>query len=84
MNIKKYAESTVDESVFYGKVEVETESKSEWENVILVLETAFANDSVVCHCNLKENAELIATILDHDTENKVCPIDALRGEEDGK
>lgn len=79
MIIKKYAEATVDESVFYGKVEVETESKSEWENVIRFLEAAHVNDDCVCHCNMKENAELIATILDYDVENKVCPIDSLMG-----
>ena len=83
MIIKKYAEATVDESVFYGRIEVETENKSEWENVIHILETAF-DDGVVLHCNLKENAELVATILDHDIENKVCPIDALIGTKDGK
>ena len=84
MNIKKYAECTVDESVFYGKVEVETESKNEWENVIQILESVLNGDGVVCHCELKENAELIARVLDHDIEHKVCPIDALRGAEDGK
>lgn len=76
MIIKKYAESNVDESCFYGKIEVETNTKSEWENVIHLLETGL-NESCVCHCNLKENAELIATILDHDAENQAWATSAL-------
>lgn len=27
----------------------------------------------VCHCNVKENAELIAKIMDYDVDGKVCP-----------
>lgn len=61
MIIKKYAETNMDESCFYGKIEVETESKSEWETVIRILQKA-NDDECVCHCNLKENAELIAFI----------------------
>ena len=70
MIIKKYAESNVDESCFYGKIEVETNTKSEWETVIHLLTTGL-NKEHVCHCNLKENAELIADILDHDAENQI-------------
>ena len=29
-------------------------------------------DEIVCHCNMKENAELIAKIMDYDVESKVC------------
>ena len=74
MIIKKYAESNVDETCFYGKIEVETNGKSEWENVIRLLKTAH-DDSCVCHCNLKENADLIAAILDCDAENRVYPLE---------
>ena len=72
MKIRKYAETNMDESCFYGKVEVETNTKSEWEDAIRVLEANF-RDGYACHCNLKENAELIAAILDCDVENKVYP-----------
>jgi hypothetical protein len=82
MIIKKYAESNVDESCFYGKVEVETNTKVEWENVIRILQT-MQGDNCVCRCNLKENAKMVATILDHDVENQVCPLRALEAE-DGK
>lgn len=71
MKIRKYAETNMDESCFYGKVEVETDSKTEWENVIHILGNANANNDCVCHCNMKENAELIAKILDCDVENEV-------------
>lgn len=27
----------------------------------------------VCHCNVRENAELVAQILDYDNLNKVAP-----------
>ena len=70
MIIKKYAEATMDESVFYGKVEVETNTRTERENVIRILRGMNDGDCV-CHCNLKENAELVARILDCDAENKV-------------
>ena len=29
-------------------------------------------DKIVCHCNVKENAELIAKIMDYDVNSKVC------------
>ena len=74
MMIRKYAETNEDESCFYGKVEVETNTKSEWENAIRLLKTAH-DDGCVCHCNLKENAELIAAILDCDAENRVYPLE---------
>lgn len=31
------------------------------------------DNKTVCHCNLKENAELIAKILDYDVNNEVYP-----------
>lgn len=83
MIIKKYAETNMDESVFYGKIEVETNTRSEWENAIRILRTMNDDNNCVCHCNLKENAELIARILDHDAENTVSPLFALVSE-DGK
>lgn len=70
MIIKKNAETTVDESVFFGTVTVETENKNKWENVVRILENA-RDETFVCHCNIKENAELIARILDYDIENFV-------------
>lgn len=81
MIIKKHAETNMDESVFYGKVEVETESKSEWERAIRILSTMGDDNCFVCHCNMKENAELIATILDCDVENAVFPLFALDNED---
>lgn len=73
MIIKKMAEANMDESVFWGKVEVETDSKSEWERVARILESIKDDDVCVCHCNLKENAERIAEILDYDIAVKVAP-----------
>lgn len=35
------------------------------------------DDEVVAHCNLKENAELIAKILDADAERKVWREDGM-------
>ena len=31
-------------------------------------------EEIVCHCNVKENAELIAKILDFDVENQIADI----------
>ena len=73
MIIKKYAESNMDDSCFCGKIEEETDTKREWEDVLRVLET-YHEDSCVCHCNLKENAELIAAILDCDVKKQVSPL----------
>lgn len=70
MIIKKYAETNIDESVFYGKIEVETESKSEWENVIRQL-NVMHEDDCACHCNLKENAELVANGVTFAEDNNV-------------
>ena len=33
---------------------------------------AVGEEEIVCHCNLKENAELIAKILDFDVENQIA------------
>ena len=35
---------------------------------------AVGEEEIVCHCNLKENAEMIAKILDFDVENQVADI----------
>ena len=35
---------------------------------------AVGEEEIVCHCNLKENAELIAKILDFDVENQIADI----------
>lgn len=35
---------------------------------------AVGEEETVCHCNVKENAELIAKILDFDVENQVADI----------
>ena len=31
-------------------------------------------EETVCHCNVKENAELIAKILDYDVQNQIADI----------
>ena len=79
MIIKKYAETNMDESVFYGKIEVETNTKSEWEDTIRILKDGL-DDCCVCTCNLKENAELIAKILNYDEENRVFPVHIMHEE----
>lgn len=35
---------------------------------------AVGEEETVCHCNLKENAELIAKILDCDADNQIADI----------
>lgn len=35
---------------------------------------AVGEEETVCHCNLKENAELIAKILDFDVNNQIADI----------
>ena len=35
---------------------------------------AVGEEETVCHCNVKENAELIAKILDFDVENQIADI----------
>lgn len=35
---------------------------------------AVGEEETVCHCNIKENAELIAKILDFDVENQIADI----------
>lgn len=35
---------------------------------------AVGEEEIVCHCNLKENAEMIAKILDFDVENQIADI----------
>ena len=35
---------------------------------------AVGEEETVCHCNIKENAELIAKILDCDAENQIANI----------
>ena len=80
MIIKKYAETNMDESVFFGNVEVETDTRTEWEDVIRILKNMNGNECV-CHCNLKENAELIASILDYDVNGDISPMFALVAED---
>jgi hypothetical protein len=35
---------------------------------------AVGEEETVCHCNIKENAELIAKILDYDIQNQIAEI----------
>ena len=35
---------------------------------------AVGEEETVCHCNIKENAELIAKILDYDVQNQIADI----------
>ena len=35
---------------------------------------AVGEEEIVCHCNIKENAELIAKILDCDVQNRIADI----------
>ena len=35
---------------------------------------AVGEEETVCHCNVKENAELIAKILDYDVQNQIADI----------
>ena len=35
---------------------------------------AVGEEETVCHCNIKENAELIAKILDFDVQNRIADI----------
>lgn len=72
---KHIAESTEDEKVFNGKIEIETESREEWETIVASLpNTAKTVEcDTVCHCNVKVNAEIIAQILDYDVRGEVAP-----------
>lgn len=79
---KHSAESTEDESIFWGKIEVEVETREEWEKL---LSSLYRLDEVgecdtVCRCNVKENAERIAQILDYDNLNKVAPLVSMEQE----
>ena len=76
MIIRKHiAESVEDGTIFNAKVEVETESREEWDSVLkkLVGMGAVAECDTVCHCNVKVNAETIAQILDYDARGEVAP-----------
>lgn len=72
---KHIAESTEDGSIFNGKVEVETNSREEWEAILkgLPTESKAVDCDTICHCNVKENAEIIAKILDYDIRGEVAP-----------
>lgn len=59
-------------SNFSVKIEVETNSRKEFETILKVL-GVFGEDDTVCHCNVKENAELVAEILDCDANGEVAP-----------
>lgn len=76
MIIHKYcAESTEDGSIFNAKLEIETDLREEFEAVLKVLPVIKTVDKceTVCHCNVKENAGLIARILDYDACGEVAP-----------
>ena len=72
---KHIAESTEDGEVFNGKVEIETVSREEWEVILnsLPVKGNVVECDTVCHCNVKENAETIAQILDYDIRGEVSP-----------
>ena len=72
---KHEAESTEDGSVFNAKVEIETASREEWKAILtsLPVKSNIVECDTVCHCNVKENAETIARILDYDIRGEVSP-----------
>lgn len=65
-------ESNEDGSAFGAKIEVQTDSRKELETILKAL-GVFGEDNTVCHCNVKENAELVAEILDCDANGEVAP-----------
>lgn len=65
-------ESNEDGSAFSAKIEVETDSRQEFETILKTLGIS-GKDVTVCHCNVKENAELVAEILDYDVNGEVAP-----------
>lgn len=65
-------ESNEDGSAFGAKIEVETDSRQKLETILKTLGVS-GKDNTVCHCNVKENAELVAEILDYDANGEVAP-----------
>ena len=50
-----------------------TKNNDDWNMKVSADETPTEEcGEIVCHCNVKENAELIAKIMDYDVESKVC------------
>lgn len=71
---KHEAETTEDGTIFSGKVEIETASREEWEAILEMLPVKSGVEcDTICHCNVKENAERIAQILDYDIRGEVAP-----------
>lgn len=73
-------ESNEDGSAFGAKIEVETDSRQEIETILKTLGVS-GKDVTVCHCNVEENAELIAKILDYDVNGEVAPFVTGREED---
>lgn len=73
---KHEAECTEDKSIFYGKIEIETNNELEWESLKKIISSIGEVEDVdtVCHCNVKENAEIIAQILDFDVKGEIAPV----------
>lgn len=65
-------ERNEDGSAFGAKIEVETDSRQELETILKTLGVS-GKDVTVCHCDVKENAELVAEILDYDVNGEVAP-----------
>ena len=78
---KRHTESTEDKTIFSGKIEIETDSIAEWKMINKTLSGlgAYEESETVAHCNLKENAELIANILDFDCAGKDFTATAAKG-----
>ena len=72
---KHISESTEDGVIFNARVEIETASREEWETILnsLPIERKTVDVDTVCHCDVKENAEIIAQILDYDLRGEVAP-----------
>lgn len=65
-------ESNEDGSAFGAKIEVETDSRQELETILKTLGVS-GKDDIVCHCDVKKNAELVAKIMDYDVNGEVAP-----------
>lgn len=72
---KHISESTEDLSVFNARVEIETDKREEWEDILnrLSIESNVVECDTVCHCRIRQNAEIIAQILDYDIRGEVAP-----------
>lgn len=69
------SESTEDMSIFNARIEIETDNREEMEAIMssLPIKGNAVECDTVCHCRVKENAELIAQILDYDLRGEVSP-----------